>query len=166
MRRAGREGIGDTMRNTPEENAALVRRFLTDVVAGGDTAAADIFLTEDSTDHDLVFGERQGRDAVTTLSWRILAGADVGVEIDEVVATHERVAVRATVTGTHTEPLLELAPTGVSFEIDSAWFCRLRDGRIAEIRSLPDGLGLLRQLGALPEQPATRPHSTQDEHPE
>jgi len=154
------------MQNTPEENAALVRRFLTDVVAGGDTAAVDVLLTEESTDHNLVFGEQQGHDAVTTLGWRVLAGADVGIEVDSVVATHERVAVRATVTGTHTESLMELAPTGVSFEIDYAWFCRLHDGRIAEIWSLPDGLGLLRQLGALPDQPADQSHTDQDRHPE
>lgn len=42
------------MTNTPEENAALVRRFLTDVVAAGGTAAIDAFLTEDSITHTLV----------------------------------------------------------------------------------------------------------------
>jgi len=98
------------MTDTTAENAALVRRFLTDVVARGDTDAAAAFVTED---------------------------------------------VRATVTGSHRESLVDLAPTGESFEIAYAWFCRIEDGRIAEIRSLPDGLGLLRQLGALSERGPT-----------
>lgn len=46
---------------------------------------------------------------------------------------------------------MDLAPTGRSFEVAYAWFCRIQNGRIAEIRSLPDGLGLMEQIGALPE---------------
>lgn len=97
------------MAPTPQENAALLRRFLTDVV------------------------------------------------IEDTVATDDQVAVRATVTGTHRESLMDLAPTGRLFEIAYVWFCRIEDGRIAEIHSLPDGLGLMRQLGAVPEPPANRP---------
>jgi len=154
------------MRNTPQENAALVRRFLTDVVGGGDTAAIDAFLTDDPVDYNLVFGETAGQDAMTTLGWRVLAAADVGVDIDDIVATGERVAVRATVTGTHTESLVDLAPTGASFEIDHVWFCRIHDGYIAEIWSLPDGLGLLQQLGALPEPSVNRRRAERNQYPE
>lgn len=85
------------MATTPQENASLVRRFLTDVVAD------------------------------------------------------ERVAVRATVTGTHRESLVDLAPNGASFEIGYVWFGRIENGQIAEMWSLPDGLGLLQQLDAIPE---------------
>jgi NH3-dependent NAD+ synthetase len=68
-------------------------------------------------------------------------------------ATDETVAVRATVTGTHSESLMDLSPTGESFEIAYAWFCRIEDGLTAEIWSLPDGLGLLKQLEAIPDEP-------------
>lgn len=149
-------GQGYAMGTTPRENAALVRRFLTDVVIGGDIEAVDGFLTADVTDHNLVFEGTQGSETVTALGWRVLSAADVEIALEDVVATHDRVAVRATVTGTHRESLMDLAPTGRSFEIPYAWFCRLDDQRIAEIHSLPDGLGLLQQLGALPEWPANR----------
>ncbi|MFB6235620.1 MAG: ester cyclase [Halopenitus sp.] len=152
------------MRTTPQENAALVRRFLTDVVVGGDTDAIDTFLTDDPVDHNLVFGERRRQDAMMTLGWRVLAAADVGVEIDDVVATGEQVAVRATVIGTHTKSLMDLAPTGASFEIDYVWFFRIHDGSIAEIWSLPDGLGLMQQLGALPEPSVNRLRTEQNQH--
>lgn len=82
----------------------------------------------------------------------MLAAADVDVTVEDVVATDDRVAMRATVAGTHRESLMDLAPTGRSFEIAYAWFYRIDDGRIAVIHSLPDGLGLLRQVGALPKQ--------------
>lgn len=138
------------MHSTPQENAALVRGFLTDVVVGGDTDAVDAFCSADVNDHHLVFGAGQGRGAATVLGWRVLAATDVDVAIEDVVATGETVAVRATVTGTHRESLIDLAPTGRSFEIAYAWFCRIDDGRIAEIWSLPDGLGLMEQLGVVP----------------
>lgn len=144
------------MAATPRENAALVRRFLTDVIAGGDTDAAQGFLTRDIADHNLVFGDVRGREATTALGWRVLASADVDVVIEDTMATDNRVAVRATVTGTHQESLMDLAPTGRSFEIAYAWFCRVKDGEIVEIWSLPDGLGLMRQIEALPDQPSNR----------
>ena len=77
----------------------------------------------------------------------------------------EKVAVRATATGTHRESLLDLAPTGRSFEIAYAWFCRVDDGQIAAIWSLPDGLGLLQQLDAIPRLPSNRSPTT-DRTPE
>lgn len=132
------------------ENAALVRGFLTDVVAGGDVAAADVFLAEDVVTRYPGFEDGGDRGAISELSWRVLAGADVDIDVTDVVATADRVAVRGRVTGTHRESLMDLAPTGTAFEIAAAWFCRIDDGRIAEIWSLPDGLGLMRQLGAIP----------------
>lgn len=139
------------MAATPRENAALVRRFLTDVVAGGDTDALGAFLGDDAVDHNLVFGPGPSRSPATDLGWRVLAGATVEIDVESVVATDDRVAVQATVRGRHRESLLDLAPTGQTFEIANAWFCRIRDRRIVEIRSLPDGLGLLQQLGAIPD---------------
>lgn len=144
------------MASPSRENAALVRRFLTDVVAGGDTDAVGELLAVDAEDHHLVFEDSRSRDTVTGLGWRALASADVNLHIVDVIASKNRVAVRGQVTGTHQESLMELAPTGRTFEIDCAWFCRIEHDRIAEIWSLPDGLGLLRQLDAVPENVPTR----------
>lgn len=144
------------MTTTSRENAALVRGFLVDVVAGGDTDAVPIFLAEDMDEHNLVFGANRGQGDVTTLGWQVLAAADIDIEIADVVATDEAVAVRASVTGTHRESLMNLAPTGASFDIPYAWFCRIEDRGIAEIWSLPDGLGLMQQVGAIPERSRDR----------
>lgn len=137
------------MPRTAAENGALVRRFLTDVIEGGDTNASDAFLADDVVDHDLVFGEDPPTRAVTALGWQVLAAADVEITIHDVVATDDTVAVRATVAGTHRESLVDLAASGHSFEIAYAWFCRIEDDDITEIWSLPDGLGLMTQLGVV-----------------
>jgi ketosteroid isomerase-like protein len=143
------------MASTPGENVALVRQFLTAVIAGEDTDAATVFLAEDVGGWNLVFGGREGQEAVTAFGERILAGADVIVDIADVIATENRVAVRAAVSGTH-ESVTEMVPAGESFEIACAWFRRIDDGRITELWSLPDGLGLMEQLGVIPEIPMNR----------
>lgn len=138
------------MTRPARENAALVRRFLTDVVACGDTDAVATLLTADVEDHNLVFDDVQRRASVAGLGLHALASGTDDVHIADVVASEDRVAVRGRVTGTHQESLVDLAPTGRSFEIACAWFCRIEDDRIAEIWSLPDGLGLVKQLDAIP----------------
>lgn len=140
------------MASTPRENAALVRRFLADVVACGDTNAVAELLVANAEDHHLVFGGTRLRETVPGLGWRALASADVDLQIEHVVASDAHVAVRGMVTGTHRESLMDLAPTGRAFEIACAWFFRIENDRIAEIWSLPDGLGLLTQLDAVPEE--------------
>lgn len=149
---------------TPQENAALVRRFLIDVVAGGDTDAVDTLLSENVTDYNPVFGNGRGQEPVTTLGWRILAAANVDIDVDDMITAGDRVAVRGSVSGIHRESLVDLAPTGASFEIAYVWFCRIDNGRISEIWSLPNGLGLLQQLGAIPETTPNQSLTTGTEH--
>lgn len=148
----------------PEENAALVRRFLMDVIAGGDTDAIDTFLSENVTDYNPVFENERTQEPVTTLGWRVLAGADIDIDIDDVIAAGDRVAVRGSVSGIHRESLMDLAPTGASFQIAYVWFCRIDNARISEIWSLPNGLGLMQQLGAIPEPMANQSLRTATEY--
>lgn len=152
------------MTSAPTENAALVRQSLTAVVAGGDTDAVEMFLTEDVDGQNLVFGDGQRQEAVIALGRRVLAGADVTVEVEDIVATDDRVAVQATVTGTHCESLPDVAPAKESFEIACTWFCRIDDGQITELWSLPDSLGLMEQLSAIPEIPSNRSHIQSTDH--
>lgn len=138
------------MGSTPRENAALVEEYLTGVIAAGDTDALDVFLTDSAVDHHVI-GDRLGSETANPWCWRVLAAADIDITIENVVAAEEMVAIQGTVTGTHRESLVDLAPSGRSFEIAVAWFCRIEDGRIAEMWSLPDALGLIRQLDANPQ---------------
>lgn len=65
-----------------------------------------MFVTEDIVDRNLVLDADQARThEVTTLGWRVLAGTDIEIGIEQVVASSEQVAVRATATGTQCESL-------------------------------------------------------------
>lgn len=144
------------MAPTTRETVALVKQFLTDVIAAGDTDALDHLLADDVVSHQPVLNVGDGWNAERQMFWRVLSAADIDITIDDVVASGDQVALRGTVTGTHTESLLDVAPTGASFEIDCVWFARTDDGRISEIWSLPDGLALIRQLGVNPERNSDR----------
>lgn len=121
------------MTSTADENAALARRYLADVVAAGDRRATDAFLADGAQVQDLVF-------AGCHLGWP-RPGDELAVDVHDVIATRDRVAVRGSVRGR--------PPDGGCYQVPGGWFYRIEDGRIAELRSLPDGLGLLRETGAL-----------------
>lgn len=136
------------MESRAQENAALVREFLTEVLAGGDVDALDIFLTDATVEHHPTIGEDgPAQPATGPLVCRVLAATDVEIDIEDVIAEGDLVAVRGTVTGSHQVSLVDVAPTGRTFEISYAWFFRIADGQIAEIWSIPDGLELQRALG-------------------
>ena len=139
----------------PEENEALIRRFLTDVVGDGDLEALEAFVAEDAVVHDLAFGGETGYGKVDALGMGILAAADVDVEIDDLIAGGDRVAVRATISGAVKGIPTETTATGGSFEIAHVGFYRIEDGRIAKTWSLSDALGLVRQLEVAPRAPSS-----------
>lgn len=128
------------MTTSADENAALARRFLADVVAADDRSAGDAFLAEDVVIHDPVFGA--GASAT--------AYGDVQLDVRELVAGGDRVAVRGTVRGPPRAAPIHQADAEGWFEVAQSWFYRVDRGRITELWRLPDGLGLLRQLGAHP----------------
>ncbi|WP_154677262.1 ester cyclase [Parafrankia discariae] len=72
--------------------------------------------------------------------------------LDHVQAPDREVVVfllRGRHTGTWVTPLGELAPTGRVFEARVIDILHVTDGRVAEVWTVPDELGLLTQLGAV-----------------
>lgn len=131
------------MTTSADENAALARRFLADVVAAEDRSAAEAFLAEDVVIHDPVFGAGAAGPPVS-------AYGDVEVEVRDLVAAGDRVAVRGIVRGPPRAAPVHQADAEGWFEVAQSWFYRVERGRITELWRLPDGLGLHRQLGAHP----------------
>lgn len=119
----GWEGI---MEPTPQENMAFARRLLTDVVVSGDTDAVEAFITEDIADHILVFREDCECEPMNTVGWRVLPAADIGIKVEGMATTADRVAVRGPVTSTHRGPLMDRASTRASVEIAYMWDCRMK----------------------------------------
>ncbi|MCK9926976.1 ester cyclase [Frankia sp. Mgl5] len=81
------------------------------------------------------------------------AFSEIGHEIlDHVQAPGREVVafrLRGRHTGTWVTPLGEVAPTGRVFEARVIDILHITDGRVAEVWSVPEELGLLTQLGAV-----------------
>lgn len=70
--------------------------------------------------------------------------------VEELVGDGDRVVARVVGRGTHRGEFMGIPATGRTVEVVAVNVDRIIDGRIAERWLLPDTLGLLRQLGAVP----------------
>ncbi|HWJ53619.1 MAG TPA: ester cyclase, partial [Propionibacteriaceae bacterium] len=77
---------------------------------------------------------------------------DLQLTTPELLAEGDRVVARFTMSDTNTGDYRGLpAPTGQHFESEAIAILRIADGRVAELRSTADRLGMLTQLGILPD---------------
>lgn len=69
---------------------------------------------------------------------------------DDLIAEGDRVSFRSTLEGTHTGEFMGAAGTGERVSVVEMGFFRIADGKIAEMWGLLDTMGLLTQIGAMP----------------
>jgi steroid delta-isomerase-like uncharacterized protein len=75
---------------------------------------------------------------------------DLEGSLEDQTAEGDKVVNRYTGRGTHRGEFLGVGPTGREVELSGVTIFRLRGGKIVEGWDFYDGLGLLRQLGAMP----------------
>ncbi len=135
-----------------EENKALVRRLVEEFWNQGNTAAADELMTADAP---IIL---PGRGQVSKENFKAFAvtlrGAfpDWHTTLEEMIAEDDQVAERWTGRGTHQGEFQGIAPTGRQVTVPGFVFYRVASGKITEFRGLFDGLSMLQQLGAIPDQ--------------
>ena len=134
-----------------EENETVVRRAF-DEVAMGNMTTVDEIIAPEFVRHDLAGGpETHGPDGVKRLIAGLRTGfPDLRTTIEDIFSDGDRVVVRFTARGTHSGPFMGIAPTGREATWSGVNIYRVSGGRIRETWQLADGLGLLRQLGAVP----------------
>lgn len=144
------------MPTTSQQNESVVRRFF-DAWNDADFEVIDEVVAADADHYNPMDppnvppgpeGEKQLVRAYQS------AFPDATIEIENLVADGEKVAVRWTATGTHDGEFMGIEPTGNDVEIVGFEINQVEDGQIVASWGLFDGLGLLQQLGAVPEQPA------------
>jgi steroid delta-isomerase-like uncharacterized protein len=103
--------------------------------------------------HDLVqaFDEIKGQEGFGDLLQSVLkAVPDYHIQIDDIFATDDRLAMRFTASGTHKGALLGFAPTGNIVKVNQINLYRFDRDKLAETWQLLDVAGFLRQIGVLP----------------
>jgi steroid delta-isomerase-like uncharacterized protein len=135
-----------------EANKELSRRF-TELFSTGDEALADEILDAEVVFHGTTGdGELRGADAMKAfVAGYRRAFPDAHSTVEDQLADGDKVVTRWRARGTHRGQLGPIAATDREFEIDGITIERIEDGRIAEVWVARDELGLLRQLGVLPE---------------
>ena len=140
------------MSTTEAENKATVQHLYEQLFNRGNLPVADEVIAPDFINHNAPPGSNRGpasmRQLITMLS---TAFPDMHYTIEELVAEDDTVVIRVTVTGTHRGPFQGISPTGRSFRQDQMHFIRFREGKVVEHRAVRDDLGVMRQLGVIPE---------------
>ena len=132
------------------ENKDIVRRFIDDVFVHGRMEAVDKLVAHDFTPHSWP-GVAPGPDALKHAMTRVFAGlSDVRMDIDDLVAEDDRVAVRLTASATHTGDFMGMHASGKSYRISETHFFRVVNGKIREHWRDADMLGMMKQLDVLP----------------
>lgn len=137
-----------------EQIKARVRQFYDEVVNTGDLDRVDEFCTEDFVDHEEFPGIPPDREGVKQFfAMTRAAFPDFRMDVEELIVEGDRVAVRATMSGTHQGEFLGMPATGRRFSVIAVDILRIVDEeRAAEHWGVTDVMSLMQQLGAIPAQ--------------
>jgi predicted ester cyclase len=144
-------GVGRRKRLMSEENKAIMHRFYDEWVHSGNEDALEEIIAPDCP---LYFGGMfmgTGPEAFKqTRAMMYSAFPGFRWTIDEIIAEGETVAEHLTGRGTHEGEFMGVPPTGNPVEIPAMAMVHIREGKIAEMRGMPNMLGLMQQIGAVP----------------
>jgi predicted ester cyclase len=85
------------------------------------------------------------------VEWLLSVFPDHRFDVEDAAADGQTVALRGTMTGTHEGELASIAPTGKRVAAQQSHWFRVQDGKLAEHWAVRDDLGMLQQLGVMPD---------------
>ena len=136
-----------------EKNKAIVHRLLEEFWNKGNLSLADELFAPNYEHHDAStpdFGRGPESEKKRATLYRT-AFPDVRLTIEDIIAEGETVMTRWSCRGTHKGDLRGIAPTGKQINISGVTIARLANGKFAEGWVNWDALGLMQQLGVVPE---------------
>jgi steroid delta-isomerase-like uncharacterized protein len=136
-----------------EQNRNVVRRMVDELWNKGNLLVADeifapTYLHHDDSTPDLGKGPEGEKKRVNLYR---TAFHDLRLSIEDLLAEGETVVARWSCRGVHKGELNGIAPTGKQFAITGVTIVRFSNGKIVEGFVNWDALGLMRQLGVVPQ---------------
>jgi steroid delta-isomerase-like uncharacterized protein len=136
-----------------ETNKTVVRRLFEEVWNKGNLPVTDElfapnYVHHDSSTPDVGRGPESEKKRATLYR---TAFPDLRLTIEDIIAEGETVMARWSCRGTHKGDLSGIAPTGKQFTISGISIARIANGKMAEGWVNWDSLGLMQQLGVVPE---------------
>ena len=142
---------------TPEETREISRRFIDEVFNKRNLKHAEEILSEDFVEHNPIDPSMgTGRDAaIASFQAMLDFTPDLKVEIHELIATSDRVAIHATYSGTDSGggwgSMMGAPATGKPFSAEGIDVAIVDDeGRFREHYGLFDAPAMMIQLGLMP----------------
>jgi steroid delta-isomerase-like uncharacterized protein len=136
-----------------EHNKAIVRRLFAELWNNGNLSVADEIFAPTYTHHDPStpdFGKGPDSEKRRASLYRN-AFPDIHLTIEDVIAEGETVMTRWSCRGTHKGDLNGMAPTGKHITTSGVTIARVSNGKIVEGYVNWDALGMMQQLGVVPE---------------
>lgn len=135
------------------ENIALARRYFNAVFTEGSVKHASSYFSDDLIIHDSSHPTKTtgGKEYVRVTGEYLKALAPSSGQVEDIIASGEKVAVRWTFQGTHNGHFMGLAPTHKPVFFEGVTIFRMEDGKIVESWELQDTLTLLQQLELVPQ---------------
>jgi ketosteroid isomerase-like protein len=136
-----------------EQNKSVVRRLFDELWNKGNLQVADEIIAptyqhHDASTPDLGKGPESEKKRVTLYR---NAFHDFRLNMEDLLADGETVVARWSCRGVHKGELNGIAPTGKQFAITGVTIARFSNGKVVEGFVNWDALGLMRQLGVVPE---------------
>jgi predicted ester cyclase len=139
-----------------QENKSVVRREMAEIFSqGGNLNAAEEIYAPDYVGHEPTFGDVHGVEGAKQFAATYRqAFPDVQTTMEDQVAEGDKVVTRFTARGTHQGESEDFGPpTGNRIEVTGITIERFsEEGKIVEDWTNFDALGLMQQLGLVPEQ--------------
>ena len=135
-----------------EDNKTIVRRLLEEPWTGN-LGIVDEYVDANYVGYDVSQPEPlRGPQAVKEFIQIFLSGfSDGRITVDHQFAEGDMVATRWMGRGTHDGELMGIAPTQKQATVSGITMSRLQNGKVVEEWTHWDTLGMLQQLGAVPE---------------
>ncbi len=134
-----------------EDNKALNRRFVEEVINQGNTDAIDELIDPGVVDHAAPPGFPTGREGAKQFAAMMRSAfPDLHLTIEDMIAEGDKVVMRSTWSGTHEGEFMGIPATGRQVTVSAIDITRVADGRLVEHWEQFDALGLMQQLGVVP----------------
>jgi steroid delta-isomerase-like uncharacterized protein len=140
-----------------DQNKAVARAVFAAFDTGDLDELADV-VAADAVDHDPYnpFAE-EGREGLKkVIGMYRQAFPDLSLTVEDQIAEGDKVVTRWTATGTHQGELMGAAPTGKTSSIGGIGIDRIENGQVVEAWGCWDALGMMQQLGLIPEPAAAQ----------
>ncbi len=139
------QGNADKERMKLEQNKAIVRGYMNEVLTNGNLAAFDTYISA-----DVVFNNSKGvKQQLGGIQLIRNAFPDFQLVIEDQIAEWDKVVTRVKFQGTHQGEFRGAAPTGKQVRWSGIAIDRIVDGKVVEMWHVADTLSLLQQIGAL-----------------